>query len=246
MKHLSEEQIVLHCYGDASDGPAIERHLEACEQCRAEFEHVKSLLAEIPPIEAPEPPAYLEEKVWLNVRDASPEKRPSGWAHVFSPSKWAITAAMAVVVIAAFLAGRHWRPEPAKPPVQSVEVNPNKILLVAVGDHLERSQMLLIEIMNSDAQGGLDLSGEQEQARNLLDSNRLYRLSAQRSGDPGVAHVLDDLERVLTQIADGPSDLSPGDLHQIREQIKSQDLMFKMHVIGTNARKVNVRDRGKT
>jgi hypothetical protein len=237
MTHLTEEQIVLHCYGDAADPAAVDQHLAACWQCRSEFEQVKELLAGIPVIDPPEPPAYLEEKVWLNVRDRLPEKTNSGWKRIFSPSKWAIAGATAVLVLAAFLAGRYSQHPPVSQPVQAAVVSPAKIFLVAVGDHLDRSQMLLVEIMNSDAKAPVNFSAEQQQARNLLDANRLYRLSAQRSGDPAVAVVLDDLERVLTEIANSPSDLSPQDVKEIRERIQSQDLLFKIHVIGSNTRK---------
>jgi hypothetical protein len=237
MTHLTEEQIVLHCYGDAADAAAVDQHLAGCRQCRSEFEQVKELLAGIPVIDPPEPPAYLEEKVWLNVRDRLPEKTNSGWKRMFSPSKWAVAGVTAVLVLGAFLAGRYSQRPPVNQPVQAAVVSPTKILLVAVGDHLDRSQMLLVEIMNSDSKAPVDFSAEQQQARNLLDANRLYRVSAQHSGDPSVARVLDDLERVLSEIANGPSDLSPQDVKEIREHIQSQDLLFKIHVIGSNTRK---------
>ena len=229
MKHLTEEQIVLHCYGDAADGAAIERHMETCRQCRQEFQKVKTLLAEIPPVEAPEPPAYLEQKIWLKVRDQVPERRSSAWL-----PKWAMAAVMAVLVLTAFLAGRFWpRHMGGNQQPQSAQVSPQRVLLVAVGDHLERSQMLLVEIMNASGKGPIDLSGEQVHARDLLDANRLYRVSAQRTGDPAVAHVLDELERVLAEIADGPSELTPNELKVVRSRIQSQDLLFKIHIIGS-------------
>ena len=233
MKHLTEEQIVLHCYGDAADSEAIEQHLQACPQCRAEFNKVKALLAGIPAVEVPEPPAYLEQKVWLRVRDQVPDKKPVSWM-----PKWAWGAMMAVLLAAAFLAGRFW-PHTVDSPKQplAAKANPQRVLLVAVGDHLERSQMLLVEIMNSNEQGTIDLSDEQAHARDLLDANRLYRVSAQRTGDPAMAHLLDELERVLAEIADGPSELTPGELKEIRSRIQSQDLLFKIHVIGSKATK---------
>lgn len=236
MTHLTEEQIVLHCYGDAKDGAAIDRHLESCAQCRTEFENVKALLAEIPPATVPEPPAYLEEKLWLNLRDKLPAQRPSaGWRTWFSQSKWATAGAVAVLVIAAFLAGRFWphQTNVQKPP-ESAQVNPQRVVLVAVGDHLERSQMLLIEIMNTDPKDPNDFSSEQTLARNLLDSNRLYRVSAAKTGDPAIAPVLDELERVLAEIANAPSDPTPGDWREIRSRIQSQDLLFKIHVVHSN------------
>ena len=113
------------------------------------------------------------------------------------------------------------------------QVNPERVVLVAVGDHLERSQMFLIEIMNSDPSGQNGIARQQELARNLLDDNRLYRQSAQRSGDPEVARVLDELERVLVEIANAPPDLTSTDVREIRSRIQSQDLLFKIHVLGT-------------
>ncbi|HEY6253931.1 MAG TPA: hypothetical protein VI685_28585, partial [Candidatus Angelobacter sp.] len=151
MKHLTPEQIVLHCYGDAPEGAEIDRHLQLCAQCRTEFEKMKAFLAEIPATPVPEPPVYLEEKLWLNLRDQLSEKKPRAWHGFLTPSRWAGAGAVAVLVIAAFLAGRFW-PHPVdlhKPP-ESVQVNPERVVLVAVGDHLERSQILLVEIMNSD------------------------------------------------------------------------------------------------
>src|SRR5215831_2304691 len=90
MKHLTQEQIVLHCYGDASDADGINQHLHECGQCRAEFEQVKAVLAEIPPTPVPEPPEYLEQKLWLNLRDKLAAEKPPGWHGLFARSRWAV------------------------------------------------------------------------------------------------------------------------------------------------------------
>jgi len=47
MEHLSEEQIVLHYYGDAEQEEEVGRHLSECSDCRAEFGRVKALLEQI-------------------------------------------------------------------------------------------------------------------------------------------------------------------------------------------------------
>jgi hypothetical protein len=235
MKHLTQEQIVLHCYGDAAESAAVDSHLAACPKCRAEFESVKALLAEIPVIPTPEPPAYLEQKLWLNLRDRLKEDKPRVWNRWLSPSSWALTGAVAVLVVAAFLAGRFWpHRDGGTSSTESVQINPQRVVLVAVGDHLERSQMLLVEIMNSDPKDRFDLTGKQELARNLLDANHLYRVSAAKSGDPAIAPVLDELGRVLAEIANGPADPKPRDLQEIRTRIQSEDLLFKIHVIHSN------------
>jgi hypothetical protein len=234
MNHLSEEQIVLHYYGDAEGKPEIERHLAECADCRAEFARVESMLRQIEPLEVPEPAMNFEEKTWLNLRDRLPE-HGGFFRKLFRPqSKWALATLMALLLIVAFLAGRFWprhEQQIAKQPPATV--NPQRIVLVAVGDHLERSQMLLVEIMNTDAKGTVNLSSEQAQARDLLDANHLYRLSAQQAGDPQVARVLDELGRVLAEIANGPTEVSPSDLQEVRRSIQSEGLLFKVRVLGS-------------
>ena len=76
--------------------------------------------------------------------------------------------------------------------------------MVAVGDHLERSQMVLVELVNADTKSAVDISAEREMAESLLQENRLYRQTAQVSGKTRMATVLEDLERVLMEIAHSP------------------------------------------
>jgi hypothetical protein len=234
MNHLSEEQIVLHYYGDAEEASEVERHLAACPECRAEFVRVQSMLQQIEPLEVPEPAAGFEEKTWLNLRDRLPEKGSFLKRLLQGRQKWALAGAMAVLLAAAFLAGRFWpRPGPQIAEQPPSQVNPQRVVLVAVSDHLERSQMLLVEIMNADTKGPINLSSEQAEARELLDSNHLYRVSSQQAGDPQVARLLDQLGRVLAEIANGPADVSPEDLQQVRHTIQSEGLLFKVRVVGS-------------
>jgi len=242
MNHLSEEQIVLHYYGDAEEATEVERHLAACPDCREEFSRVQSMLRQIEPLEVPEPAPSFEEKTWLNLRDRLPEK--GGFFRRLlraSAPKWAFAGAMALLLAAAFLAGRFW-PRPVQQVAQQppAQVNPQRVILVAVGDNLERSQMLLVEIMNADGKGPIDFSSDQAEARELLDSNHLYRVSSQQAGDPQVARLLDQLGRVLAEIANGPTEVSPGDLEQVRHTIQSEGLLFKVRVVGSE---VNSRAR---
>jgi hypothetical protein len=238
MNHLSEEQIVLHYYGDADEASEIERHLAACPDCQAEFARLQSMLTQIEPLEVPEPQPGFEQKTWLNLRDRLPAKdgflrRVFFQRHAGPQLKWAFAGVMVLLLAGAFLAGRFW-PRPVSPVAQqSSPVNPQRVVLVAVGDHLERSQMLLVEIMNADAKGRIDLSSEQAEARDLLDSNHLYRVSAQQAGDPHVARLLEQLGGVLAEIANGPSEISPGDLQQVRHSIQSEGLLFKVRVVGS-------------
>jgi hypothetical protein len=92
-----------------------------------------------------------------------------------------------------------------------------RVLLVAVGDYLERSQMVLIELTNSSSKGSKDISAEQERAGDLVTETRLYRQSAARTGDTRITGVLDELERVLVDITHAPSNMTPDQLEALRQ-----------------------------
>ena len=232
MNHLREKQIVFYCFGDADDAGEVARHLEECLECQSEFERVERFLRQIEPEEVPEPPAVFEEKTWFLLREHLGAKRGGFPRWLLSPPRWAVAGAVAVLLVAAFLAGRYGRRDTWLVQKNLNTVNPQRVVLVAVGDHLERSQMLLVEIMNSDG-GASNLRSAQKQARDLLDANHLYRVSAQQTGDPQIARLLDELGRVLTEIADSPPDSSAADLEEIRSRIRSEGLLFKVRVVGS-------------
>ena len=110
-----------------------------------------------------------------------------------------------------------------------------RVLLVAVGDHLERSQMVLVELANAGAPaaGKLDISYEQQTAEDLLESNRLYRQTAARNGDVATAALLEELERMLLEIAHSPAEVSARQLEELRRQIEDQGILFKVKIFGS-------------
>ena len=141
---------------------------------------------------------------------------------------------LAASLVLAFLLGRHW-PHEAPAPVSAAARE--RILLVAVGDHLERSEMLLVELVNAGTDGQpVDISAQQQYAEELVGANRLYRQTVVRAGEPGMASLLDELERLLVEVAHRPSSLSPSDLADIRSRIESRGLLFRVRVIETQVR----------
>jgi hypothetical protein len=236
MKHVTEEELILYYYGEARQPQEVKAHLAACNVCKGEYSSIERTLSQVEPIVAPEPASNYEQKLWYQLQpQIAKQARPPRWA-LFPKLGW--IGAVAALVIAAFLAGRYL-PRPTTGPNQAVlqgTPNPERIILVTVGEHLERSQMLLVEIMNADGKRATDLSTEQQQARDLLDDNRLYRQSAQRTGDPAITRTLDELERVLVEVANGPGEVSDQELNSLRKQIEAQGLLFKIRVIGSKVR----------
>jgi hypothetical protein len=83
-----------------------------------------------------------------------------------------------------------------------------RILIVAVGEHLGHSERMLVELSNAmpatPGQKQVNISSEQRRAEDLLQENRLYRQTALQEGDTGLADTLDELERVLLDVAHSP------------------------------------------
>ena len=92
----------------------------------------------------------------------------------------------------------------------------SRVRLAAIGDHLERSERVLLDVVNAHDGKQIDVSDAQAWASDLIDANRLYREAAVRGGDTMVADVLDQLERNLQEIVHGPSSLTPAQLDQLR------------------------------
>lgn len=233
--HISEEQLVLFYYGEAADAAPIESHLTQCDHCRAEYRAVQTVLNSVDAAPVPERGPDYGSAVWKRIEGRVGGRRRTGW---FPWWMWAPVAAGLLVL--AFFAGRITR-GPETPTVASNAASGHvreRILLVAVGDHLERSQMVLAEISNApDGKGKFDISNEQRMAEDLLDSNRLYRQTANSTGETAVANVLDDLERMLLEIANGPSQLDPAQLSELRQEIKDRGLLFKIRVIGSTVQR---------
>src|SRR5262249_16567343 len=122
------------------------------------------------------------------------------------------------------------------PQVASDPRAPERVLLVAVGDYLDRSQMVLVELANTNARGALDISSEQERAQDLVSEARLYRQTAAATGNASVTRILDELERVLVDIGHGPAQLSPAELDKLRKRLEAEGILFKIRVVNSNVR----------
>jgi hypothetical protein len=195
-------------------------------------------------IEVPERGDDYGTQVWARLQPklAATARRPGVVEWLFGNMTWprlALAGGVAVLVLVAFVAGRYTQPlTPAAPAV--AEASPatvrERVLLVAVGDHLERSRMVLAEIINQPDADAADLIPEQAAAEDLVATNRLYRQTALESGHPAMASTLEELERVLVEIANGRSTATTGDLTRLRERIESQGLIFKVTILGTQVR----------
>ena len=106
MKHLSEEDLVLRYYGEPSGGAAVDEHLQTCEACRANLVSMSRVLDAMDGLEVPEPLDGLSGRVWQRIAPQLAESRTRWWTDWFAPRRLVAVAAMAALVVGAFLAGR--------------------------------------------------------------------------------------------------------------------------------------------
>jgi hypothetical protein len=264
VKHYSEEDLILHFYGERGRWTTraghrrrrreIEQHVDTCQDCSALYQ---SLAATLHLLDTPATPDRGDQyglEVWQRIRARLPEPEESRWTVSMAGLRWGlwerrgVAGGIAMLIVAAFLAGRLWpqaggsAPAPAAAPAVAsakpadTEGNDGRqrILLTSVAEHLDRSERILTDIMN--APDGGDISAEQGWARDLVSASRLYRQDAVDAGEQSVAGVLDELERNLLEIVHSPSRVTAADLNELRQRIDAAALLFKVRVLGDELR----------
>ena len=187
----------------------------------------------------------LDEPKAARVESARDRATPVRFA--WRPAVWLAAAAALLLAVGAYWLGRHdagfapaveqaarTAPAPAREPSDIRE----RVVLAALGEHLDRTERTLVELVNAGGDG-VDISAEQAWARDLLEANRLYRQAAagpSGDGNAALAGVLGELEPVLLEIANSPSRLTSDEFEAMRDRIEARSLVFKVRVTGADVR----------
>jgi hypothetical protein len=226
MRHAGDEDLILLAYGEET--PAA-RHAKGCARCRTRVARMREFLASLVETPVPERDEAYGRAVWRRLAPRLAEEPVPLRRRFFTPRALLRIAAAVTLVAAAFLVGRTW-PRPEEPlPAGARE----RILLAAVGDHLDRSQSVLLDFVNADPKAEIP-DRARGRATELAADNRLFRQTASRAGDVAVASVLDDLERVLLEIAHGGG--SAEARTALRRRIDSEEVLFKVRVLDARVR----------
>ena len=253
MKHYSEEDLILHYYGEAEcwstaagrrkRRQAIEAHVDQCPACAALYQNLTGTLQLLDAPDTPERGEQYGLEVWQRIRARLPEPEAPRWMQWLRWDRLAVAGTVAMLVVAAFLTGRlsnTTEPVPAPgsilPNVANAATSSGRqrILLTSVAEHLDRSERILTDVMN--APDGGDISTEQRWAEDLVSASRLYRQEAADAGEQSVASVLDELERNLLEVVHSPSKVTAADLDDVRQRIDAAALLFKVRVLGDELR----------
>jgi hypothetical protein len=249
MRHLSEEQLIAYQDGESSGREAAAAHIKSCVECQAELNRLAEMLAAYQALPVPDPGEDYGGRVWQQIAPRLAEKRSHWWQVFLEPRRLTAAGLVAALLLVAFLAGRVSKRVDHGDAALTAEQVRQRVLLLAVGEHLGRSEMVLMEIANAEPEGAtmkqVNLSSQRRRAEELLDENRLYRQTALQEGDTGIANVLDELERVLLDVAHSPGNVTPAQFKSIRQRIDDDGLLFKVRVLTKEIeRRENTEKRG--
>jgi hypothetical protein len=239
MKHLNEEELIDYYYGESDSPAAIDTHLRECSECAKNYASLTSDLSAIVPAPTPTRDADYCAKVWQSIRSSVPvyeAPRKKSWFALHPMlNSWsgglAVAATCLLVIAAAFFAGRLWEHRNTAPSLANNvngEQGKQRVVLVVLGDHLDRSERLLVELKHAGPSTEAPLQAE---ARDLLSTNRLYRESVKQTGDPALASALDHLERVLIEVSNQPAGLSQAKLEELQKEMNTDGLLFEVRVL---------------
>jgi hypothetical protein len=234
MKHASEEELFAYREGEMKRRDVIVAHLRDCAECRAELDRMEEVFQALNAIPIPDPGEGYGTRVWQQIADRLPEKRASWWAGWIAPRRLMALGAAAALLLLAFYAGRISKPRRAPDEIADAGKVRERVLVVAVGEHLGKSEMILMELSNAQPESGqklINISTAQKRAEDLVEESRLYRQTALISGDNGMVNTLGELERVLLDVANSPTEVTPAQFESIQKRIAAQGILLKVRVV---------------
>lgn len=235
MKHTNEEDLFAYREGEMKGRETIAAHLQECGECRAELERMEEVFQALNALPVPDPGEEYGTKVWRQIADRLPERRMNWWAGLFMPRRLMALGAAAALLVLAFYVGRKTGPTAGGEEIVDASKVRERVLLVAVGEHLGKSEMILMELSNAQpAEAGkslINISTAQKRAEDLVEENRLYRQTALNGGDNAMASTLDELQRVLLDVANSPAEVTPAQFASIQKRIAAQGILLKVRVV---------------
>ena len=227
--HLTQDQIAGYLYGEAA--PELAAHVAECPECHDQCDGVRRTLQLLRNWDAPELTPDYESALWQKLAASLPPPKKS-FRFRRPTAIWtaaAALAAMTVVAISLQFAGSRVQQSPADT-AQASDAS-QRILSVAVTDHIERTIAVLSPLVNAEPAHSAqvpDLSVEQNTVEDLLAENRLYRQTAMQDKERSTAALLDEIGQVLVELEHSPAKLSGSQARDLQERLSDSSLLSKM------------------
>ena len=237
--HLTDDQLVLLYYREPLEVAGFDGHLAGCAECMGRFQVLTRVLEAVGQDDVPEPAGDFEARITAQVLTAA-RKEERGRVLQF-PNRFSVAArflaagaALAACLILAFSVGRQLGH--VEEQTLSASQRQERVLLTALGEHLGRSRVTLVELKNREVTNE-DLKNLQAAADSLVTASRLFRAAAERAGEGRIARVMEETERLLLRFAAAPDAEAKHELDGLREKVDSRDLLFRLQVMEAQVEK---------
>lgn len=240
-----KEDMVLLLYGEMADKDkdAVMDHIRACPRCDAEWESTKSVFSLLDETKAESTPEADWEKCWDSIqtdilKSRRSEKRIQAKSkkRLFAFPGWAYAAASILIIfVLGIFIGRFWLTSntqiaeaPGLPATGS-----SGYIKQSLNEHFETLKPLLVSYANySEEENGREtITLDKEIVKSLLIQNYLLKKLVIES-DPSAGELLDDLDFVLREIKNMPSDDKSAP-SQVKQLIHEREILFKMDILKT-------------
>lgn len=241
MKH-KDIQLLLYEYADRVLPPdqndEVARHLESCIQCRSDLSEITDVTSML---QRSNPADSRSEEFWQGLSDRIQQQlspvRPTPvplntriglfWELYRHPAL-GITGAMAILM--AVLSWQYFSSTP-RAAFEPVPIPSTGLIddAQSVHSYLRKSKALLVGISNMRSVEGqtFDLSAEQLASRELVKKSRKLREQSSMEASP---YLIDNLERILIELANIDHPAHQSNLDLIREGIREENLLFKIRM----------------
>lgn len=148
-------------------------------------------------------------------------------------------ATSAPMVAGAFDVGGIWRHKhqsttaSANPPqVQPPTGHPQEgAVVVVLGDHLDRSERLLVELKHADAGSEELLSVLRDEAVSLEAANLICRQNAAEDNDPALTTVLNHLDQLLVELINQTEGLNGATITRLQDEMNGEGLLLEVRIL---------------
>lgn len=219
----------------------VARHLAECTACAAEVEHLREVLHRVPKV-VTRASEQRSEEFWNGFARRVEQRIGPKWEMQPAPmldvlTSWFYFRRPALAAAGVALAGvgivvSVWiaRMAEVQPPHdQIVEQAPVDEHVERVGQYFRRSKSLLVGLTNKKAPEGvpLDLSLERQVSRQLVEEARQLR---EQPLDPGATQLIDEMERILIELANAEDAGVQSNMDLLRSGIRQENLLFKVRM----------------
>lgn len=227
----------------------FDKHLAGCQTCSAEYQQLSWTLKVMDQHEQPEIQPEFWSDYWARLSQRLPE-RPRrtfwpDWRSWFPPMELPgrpalipIIAALLLVATGIFIGRTTLLQPPGQgAPVQATVFDPSVIAEFnqLASSYLERSKMVLMGLDNFnprlDDPAALNISSHRHLSQELLLQGRILRNHQVASTDPRLQILIDEIERVLLQVANSGGDDPMWTIRMAQEGIDKNSILLRITLV---------------